>query len=555
MIKALLSLALLPTLFILGKSIITKLFAAKGTSRKRGGGCGTVPRQGIPDLKSKPFPFHPFVISLFPALSLVSENANLLSVDRKVGAIALITLVIDAAIFLLLKPVMRSSERAAAIVTPSLLLFAAYGHVYDILRARFGGTNIRHRHVVPIWGLLELVVVWVSRRGSRILEPYTHFLNVLSASLVGISLAQIYLRRSRPSADHSRPLISLLANPRVPALGPARDIYYIVADSHAGDRALSAIYGYGNRSFTERLLNHGFFVAERSQSNYAMTTLSLASALNMDYLHPSFETNPDSLASLVRVNRSVEENLATQFLKTRGYRSIFLGSGYGVTRKNSLADLDIDCGRIDETTGRFIQSTFLRVIADRYHLLENDKRNRILCTFDQLSLLPDLEGPKFVFAHIASPQTPFLFGADGRAVQPAEIPIELEIEAYIEQLKFIDNKLAALVDRILERSPIEPVIILQADHGPNFAFPGNYRLQPPPAGVVLEKMQILNAYYLPGASREILYDTITPVNTFRLIFNEYFKTELPLLEDRHYYSTLDEPFKFYPLPSLEYPGL
>ena len=48
-------------------------------------------------------------------------------------------------------------------------------------------------------------------------------------------------------------------------------------------------------------------------------------------------------------------------------------------------------------------------------------------------------------------------------------------------------------------------------------------------------MWILNAYYLPGYDGD-LYATISPVNSFRLVFNSYFGGEYDMLEDVSYYS-------------------
>src|SRR6266849_1590823 len=54
---------------------------------------------------------------------------------------------------------------------------------------------------------------------------------------------------------------------------------------------------------------------------------------------------------------------------------------------------------------------------------------------------------------------------------------------------------------------------------------------------VEQVMHILNAYYLPGGGSSALYDTITPANSFRVVFNYYFQAGLPLLEDKCYFST------------------
>jgi hypothetical protein len=50
-----------------------------------------------------------------------------------------------------------------------------------------------------------------------------------------------------------------------------------------------------------------------------------------------------------------------------------------------------------------------------------------------------------------------------------------------------------------------------------------------------ERFSIFAAYYLPGKKPEVIPNNITPVNIFRIIFNEYFSTELPLLNNASYY--------------------
>ena len=57
-------------------------------------------------------------------------------------------------------------------------------------------------------------------------------------------------------------------------------------------------------------------------------------------------------------------------------------------------------------------------------------------------------------------------------------------------------------------------------------------------------MRILNAYYLPDSGAKRLYSSITPVNTFRLILNQYFKTKYKLLEDVSYFSPLENAYDF-----------
>ena len=60
-----------------------------------------------------------------------------------------------------------------------------------------------------------------------------------------------------------------------------------------------------------------------------------------------------------------------------------------------------------------------------------------------------------------------------------------------------------------------------------------------------ERMSILNAYYFPDQEYSHLYPDITPVNSFRIILDQYLGTNLGLLEDRRsYFSLMETPYDF-----------
>ena len=81
-----------------------------------------------------------------------------------------------------------------------------------------------------------------------------------------------------------------------------------------------------------------------------------------------------------------------------------------------------------------------------------------------------------------------------------------------------------------------PIIILQGDHGSKVYD----EIDPPDAVKIKLLFPILNAYRLPGVEDSQLYSTITPVNSFRVIFNQYFGTDLLLLEDANYILDSDQ---------------
>ena len=108
--------------------------------------------------------------------------------------------------------------------------------------------------------------------------------------------------------------------------------------------------------------------------------------------------------------------------------------------------------------------------------------------------------------------------------------------SYVEEYKELRKKILESIDEILLNSDTSPIIILQSDHGSE--FPDSASME----NKIREKMANFNSYYLPYGGEEILYDEITPVNSFRVIFNYYFNGDYDLLDDKSYWS-LFNPFE------------
>jgi hypothetical protein len=139
------------------------------------------------------------------------------------------------------------------------------------------------------------------------------------------------------------------------------------------------------------------------------------------------------------------------------------------------------------------------------------------------------------------PHPPFVFDRYGNFLTEDEVNKKNLKENYIDQLLFTNRKVKALIDKLLSDSEIPPIIILQGDEGTapeRFRRAGKdfkrFNWKQATDAELKEKVSILNAYYFPGTDNNALYPSITPVNSFRLVFNLYFDTNLKLLSDESY---------------------
>ena len=96
-----------------------------------------------------------------------------------------------------------------------------------------------------------------------------------------------------------------------------------------------------------------------------------------------------------------------------------------------------------------------------------------------------------------------------------------------------------MVDKLLE-SEEKPIIIIQGDTGS--LFTGDFSESS--IITIRERLSNLNAIYIPDKKYSMLYDGMTPVNTFRIIENTVFDGEYLLLKDKTYWSTKDAPLNY-----------
>jgi len=496
---------------------------------------------------TKPFPFHVLLIGVYPVVALYALN-----IQETTARSGLRALIFSAAfalvLFMIYKLIQGDWHKAGLSASLTLILFFSYGHIYQAIRESGDLGNIlgRHRYLLPIMAALFIAgLYWIARRMKSPREV-TRGVNIVSLVLLAwpvFQIASFYIadavNLSRMTSDET-PAVTGLSPDELP------DVYYIILDGYARDDTLRDFYGYDNSVFLDELTSRGFYVATCSRSNYVMTRLSLSSSLNMDYLD-KINLKEDSNNAEQLAWRLIQKNRVREDFEALGYTTVAFETGYYWTEWTD-ADLYFSkdsggqdtlskiygFGKLNNFEVLFIRTTLLQALLDletqlsqRFTTIVDQGAKKaqydtVSFTLDTLPKIAEIREPTFVFAHVLAPHHPYVLGPDGEFT-----PVN---GSYVSQVQFLNHKIPEVVDEILAKSESPPIIILQADHSGPGTNPYPFRLN------------ILNAYYLPGGGKDALYSSITPVNTFRLIFDTYFGTDFGLLEDISYHSTYENYF-------------
>jgi hypothetical protein len=487
-------------------------------------------------------PWYPIAFSAYPALALLAANIGQVKAGAAVRPL-LISVGAACILFALLYLLLKNLQRAAFMLMLLLALFFSYGHVYMLLEEKYPDINPTPYMLGTCSLLAVLSVVWAMRK-----PPQAAALNVIALGLVVVSVGQISLT-SAPRSAHAlgaehAPVEHDLVRPQNPP-----DVYYFILDSYARSDLLYEAYGFDNSEFINELEKRGFFVAKCSQSNYVRTEISLGSSLNMQYLQELSDSFRPGNTNRNVLWDALKHSAVRYNFESMGYKTVNFATGYAW---NELNDADyfmspppISSGMTD-FEGLFLRTTLARYAQDfgwvnPDEILARNYRERFSYIFKSLPAIAKMSAPTFAYVHIISPHPPFVYGPDGENTNPADYwneqglyTAETYQKGYVNQTIYLNKKMLEAVDTILAKSETPPIIIIQGDHGP--------WLQPK-----FKRFWILNAYYLPG-HKDKLYSTISPVNTFRLVFDAYFGGKYDMLKDVTYFSPVPNLYDFSEVP-------
>ena len=503
-------------------------------------------------------PFHILFFICYPILSLYVTNRNQIP-SFAILRSSLFVLGLSLVVFLVALLFVRNFLKAALLTSVFNILFNSYGHVYQALeQIKLNGISIaRHSILTVFWIAIGVAAVVLILRLRENIDAGTQLFNLVGGFLVVFVLSQLLIAKINGDffAVENKPA-KTVAQESGTNQGDESDpdIYYIIVDAYTSNEVLMNKLGYDNSAVVDELESQGFEVITDARSNYDKTFYSLVSSLNMDYLDQfgvSAEMQ-DFDHLMPKIRDLYPHNRVRQIFEDRGYTSIAFhmkapwANWYDADIFYVLEEIVPYNDRVETLLFHdlYLKTTWVRFLYDTgnikkiapilktpeliYWIDPNNygkaitediryleyQQNRY--SLDTLQAIPKIPGKKFVYAHLMTTHSSFVFNEDGSY----KVEADESNAAYVEQIKFLNTRLVEITKTILQESKTPPIIIIQGDHG---FLPKE------------DKVGIFHALYLPDGGEEIIYPGMTPVNTFRGVLNYYFGYDFERLPDRSYY--------------------
>lgn len=513
----------------------------------------------------------PLLLSIQAVIKLYSINVAELGLEDVLRPL-LVSMFLAVFITWLVRILLNDWLKANLVASLFFIFFYLFGDLSDWLQVNIGLGPVRTDFVLLAFVAVILIVWgWQVARGLKTARLVNTYFNLLGILFFLNSTAGLFINLMNDGAFSRSAREQIVVSPSVAGTNRP-DVYYIILDAYGRQDILKELYTFDNSALVIALRSKGFYVADQSSSNYIQTMLSLTSSLNMDYLQELIKQGKVTENRYELID-ALQHSAVRSILSKNGYQMISFGNEYKATVPDAELFYDeAGSGFLHPVTafeGIVFDHTMARVLLIwrpfNYALIGQPYRlhaQNILSTFERLQETPNLEGDYFVYAHLIAPHPPFVFDEQGNFLEHYE-PFTLNdanyyikehsqkgyIAGYRKQIQYINTLLLETIEAILSKSDTPPIIIIQGDHGPGaYLHWGSLE-----ATVPAERFGILNAYYFPDQNYKMLYSEISPVNSFRVVINQYFDGSYALLPDQHYYSTWSFPFEFMEVRDLSLP--
>ena len=483
-------------------------------------------------------PFFFILIPIFFVLHGCNENFGFIGIGN---AFLLIFIYVLAALilFALFFFFFRNKTKAALPAGYLIAVYLFFGYVKDFLKIHLPGIS-KYAVLLTILLISIIILVIFLAKTKRTFSRIVLYLNLLLSIFVFMDVAAITMKTLNPPADKFSIFPVLNNQKNIISNSEKPDIYFLIFDEYASSIALKEKYNFENDldSFLEE---KGFQIQKHSFSNYDFTHFSMASTLNMSYLNGIRDSQKATVDDYGYCQKLISNNEVIRFLSANGYEivnySIFDLKGNPSPVNQTLLPLKTRLITDNTLFSRIIKDMSwmlykghfaIKSLAMKHSLLFVKSTNASMDSVLHRSLKIS-NNPTFVYAHLFMPHAPFFYDKNGSMRNLDTVALESvdRIDAYLGYLQYTNKKIKDLITQIQNNTRNNAVIILMGDHGFRRRVLGH------------DSYQNMNAVFFPKKNYGLLYDSISNVNQFRVIFNSLFKQSFDLLKDSTIY--LDIP--------------
>jgi len=475
-------------------------------------------------------------------------NIDIVSAEEIIFPI-IVSLLAAFSLWVFLCIILKNKNKSGLILSLGLFLFFTYGHFYNSLESS-DQIIIPHEIFLTIFLTVFIIGTYFFIKTKKKLNNATTIMNFVALTLVVISIINVGTYYLDP--DNFFEPVKAESDKKIDEskiLDSYPDIYYIILDEYADSDMLKGYLGFDNQEFISFLEEKGFYVSAESYSNYRATWNSIPSTMNMDY----FQLKPNEFDFSLGVGAGLlipssqfltANSKVMQYLQSKGYDVVSISSGEPPTNTKGIAD-HYFCFDEDSNYSEFLPLLFDTSILNPLELqIWNESiREQRLCSFSALTDLDNIsEKPIFVLSHMLFPHNPYIFGPNCEPIfvgsfiaAPSPTHDSFYYDGYIDNLQCANKKLKEVIEKLLDDED-PPVILIYSDHGFRHGevggFGGNNDFRNFDEERLQKRYNNFEAYYFPDKPRNFLLEETTNVNTFRILFNEYFNDNFEILDDK-----------------------
>lgn len=487
------------------------------------------------------FPLHIFLLPVFFVWHVVNQYFGLIPF-RFSGLFLLYYLGLALFLFLIGKLMLKNTIKAGCWATTLLIIFFFWGTAHDFLKAQHPPAFfISYIFLFAVVFLFVVFITWQLRKNQPPLKLNRFLTLLLTLFVLMEGVLSVYKLATKQLQKNNLAYYNQPVQPDL-AKSPNQlkpDVFLVFFDEYPGSAALRQYLDFNNSLLDSLLEKNNFFLAGKSKSNYNLTPLSIASVLDLDYFNTPMEGDLATPRLMLQGEGSVTKSLFPKLLEKEGYRIINRGLfklGNHVPPTRPIYDyyriealyLETLWGRVSrEIWWKIARETLLKFSIEPPFNDPIDYAGVNAANFRSVSdeLKKQDSIPKFVFSHFMLPHFPFLvdrYGNKRKDLYHSAHSASVD-SLFLDQVIYANTLIDSLAGITNQKFPRPRIVIFLGDHG--------YRDTKNDPDSRDKQFMNLSATYFSDGDYSGVYDSISPVNTLRVVLNKYFDASLPLLKD------------------------